>query len=280
MTGEYNTSPEESQAAVMAKGQKKGRKAIEKRNVSLQALTIEYMKIEDLKPNEYNPNRQSEHDFELLCRSMVEDGFTQPILALRDTHLIVDGEHRWRAAQTIGLEEIPVVFVDMTPEQARISTLRHNRARGTEDFELSAAVLRDLQELGAIEWAQDSLMLTDTELNRLLEDVQVTELAAEEFSTAWEPDKIQAGDVDVEGQQEGDLLRAGSTQAVTDVRERERLLKEAKSSEERDQIRQDMKIFRVSLIFSGDEAALVKGVLGDKPAESLLQICKNIAERE
>ena len=31
-------------------------------------------------------------------------------------------------------------------------------------------VLRDLRELGALDWAQDSLMLDDSEMNRLLDD--------------------------------------------------------------------------------------------------------------
>ena len=270
----FNTTPEETQEAIIAKGIKKGKKAIEKKVHSLSALSIEYVPIDSIYPNDYNPNRQSEHDFELLCRSMMEDGFTQPIIVIKSNREIVDGEHRWRAASTIGHKEIPVVFVDMTPEQARISTLRHNRARGQEDFNLSAAVLRDLQSLGAIDWAQDSLMLSDTELNRMLEDVQATDLASEEFSQAWEPDKIIADDVNVEGSQEGDIIRAGTIAAVKDVRERERMLKEARTQEERAQIRKDMAIFRVSLIFSGEEAEVVKSVLGAKPAEKLVEMCK------
>ena len=41
--------------------------------------------------------------------------------------------------------EVPVVFVDMTREQMRVSTLRHNRARGSEDIDKSADVLKDLR---------------------------------------------------------------------------------------------------------------------------------------
>ena len=79
--------------------------------------------------------------------------------------------------------EIPVVFVDMSVEQMRIATLRHNKARGSHDIELEAAVLRDLQQLGAIEWAQDSLMLDDVELDRLLNDVAApNELHSENYS--------------------------------------------------------------------------------------------------
>src|SRR3990167_3334570 len=107
----------------------KGKKEIEKKANMLKELRIEYVPVESIHPNEYNPNRQSEHDFELLQRSMKDDGFTQPIIVQKNpdgssSGIIVDGEHRWKAAKAIGYKEIPVVFVDMTVEQMRISTLR------------------------------------------------------------------------------------------------------------------------------------------------------------
>ena len=71
----------------------KGRAAIEKKNRVLEELSIEYAPIDSIKPNDYNPNRQSEHDFELLVRSMREDGFTQPIIAQSGTRVIFSGEH-------------------------------------------------------------------------------------------------------------------------------------------------------------------------------------------
>jgi len=74
-----------------------------------QRPTVVDIPVNELQPNEYNPNRQSDHDFELLCRSITEDGFTQPILAQSSTKIIIDGEHRWRAAKAIGMTTIPVV---------------------------------------------------------------------------------------------------------------------------------------------------------------------------
>ena len=156
---------------------KKGRKEIAKRTNALERLVIEYVSVASIRPNSYNPNQQSDHEFELLVRSIDEDGFTQPIVCQQATREFVDGEHRWTAAivhhylRKNGLEisttncreardrrfevldaslEIPVVFVDMSVEQMRIATLRHNKARGSHDIELEAAVLRDLQQLGGL----------------------------------------------------------------------------------------------------------------------------------
>jgi ParB/RepB/Spo0J family partition protein len=280
----YNTTPEATQKAVTEKIIKKGKKEIDKKNVSLKELAIEYVSVDSIKPNNYNPNRQSEHDFELLLKSMEEDGFTQPIIVQQSTKMIVDGEHRWRAATVLGYTEIPVVFVEMTPEQMRIATLRHNRARGSEDLELSVQVLRDLQELGALDWAQDSLMLSDDEINRLLDDIPVPEaLANDDYSQSWEPSELSDEDnqiTDTSSRQVdgtthgGEMITAASSKAVETIKERQALIQVAKNEEEREMARQQTKLYRVSLIFANEEAEIIEKVLGKEPALKLLELCK------
>lgn len=252
----------------------KGKKEIAKKNSVLEKLVIEYVAPTALKPNSYNPNRQSEHDFELLCRSMKEDGFTQPIIVQQDG-TIVDGEHRWRAAQALGYTQVPVVRVSMTPEQMRISTLRHNRARGSEDIDLTAAVLRDLRRLGALDWAQDSLMMDDVEMQKLLEDVNAPAgLAAEQFTEAWRPG--QGGD-----NQEAGSMRSDSTlEASNAMRAMESRIAAAKTSEDRAAALRDADIFRLTVTFSGEEAKLVKQVLGATPAQTVLELCRLRASKE
>jgi ParB/RepB/Spo0J family partition protein len=265
----------------------KGKAEIEKKNVRLEKLNIVYVGIDSITPNEYNPNRQSEHDFDLLKKSMSEDGFTQPIIVHEPTKRIVDGEHRWRASRDLGYEQIPVVFVNMTEEQMRIATLRHNRARGDEDIELTAQVLRDLQELGALDWAQDSLQMSDDEINRMIEDVDVPEaLAGDEFNEAWEPTKrpTVTENASIEGQKdkaiEGTVTSAMSSSAIDAQREREKRLAAAKNEEERETARQENKLHRVSLVFNGEEAELIEEVLGKYPAEQLVKLCQHVQECE
>jgi ParB/RepB/Spo0J family partition protein len=254
-----------------------------KTNVALETLAIEYLPVDSIQPNQYNPNRMSEKDFELLLRSMREDGFTQPVIAQRQTRMIVDGEHRWRAAAALGMKTLPVVLVDMTPEQARIATLRHNRARGSEDLQLSAEVLRDLEKLGALEWAADSLMLSDAEIEKLLADVPApAALAGEQYTSAWQPQvpPTQDGVASVTAQDSGSAglvqTSAMSMQALEAQREQERKMALAHTDEERAMVRQDKVFYRINLMFSDTEAELVKKVLGDKPAERLLEICRNM----
>lgn len=297
----------------------KGQKSIEKKAQALGVLQIEYVPVTSIKPNSYNPNRQSDHEFELLCHSILEDGFTQPIVCQRSSREFVDGEHRWTGfivteymkrngmigenytfdrtavpslrARRLEIAApdmmIPVVFVDMTVEQMRIATLRHNKARGSHDIELETQVLRDLQELGALEWAQDSLMMSDEEINRLLEDIPAPEaLAGEEYEQAWEPsdtddrdqEAVSAGSTEAREisstTHNGKHITAMTANAIEDLRRKEQAIAQAKTEEEREMAKQQTKLYRVSLIFSNAEAETVETVLGKEPAVKLLELCQ------
>jgi hypothetical protein len=299
---------------------KKGRAAVAKRAERLEQLKIEYVTLSSLKPNSYNPNRQSDYDFQLLCMSIIEDGYTQPIVVQRKDDTIIDGEHRWTAMivvytlakefnlvqvakgevaidpariveiradrlnylKGVAEETMAVVKTDMTQEQMKIATLRHNRARGEEDIELTAQVLRDLQQLGALEWAQDSLQMSDDEINRMIEDIDVPEaLAGEEFNGAWEPEQKRAGVAteSTEGQTDssssgGTITSAATVEAIDEQRKREKQIAEAKSEEEREKIREESKIHRLNLVFSGEEAELIEEILGRYPAERLVKMAR------
>ncbi|MRS02293.1 hypothetical protein EG832_03540 [bacterium] len=297
---------------------KKGKKTIEKKVSTLKTLAIEYVPANSIKPNSYNPNRQSEFEFELLVKSMNEDGFTQPIITQKSTREFVDGEHRWTAAivlhhlkknklelTTTNINQarekrheiidkdlmLPVVFVDMTIEQMRISTLRHNKARGSHDIELEVQVLRDLQELGALDWAQDSLMMNDDEINKLLDDIPAPEaLGFDEYSSSWDPEThedVNANEIEsgvattqarvVEGYtMGGKMISAVSTKAMATIQERQALIDKAKSEEEKELAKKQTKLYRVSLIFANEEAELIESVLGNEPAVKLIELCKGV----
>jgi ParB/RepB/Spo0J family partition protein len=251
----------------------KGAAAVEKTASALEVLTVEWADPNLLAPNPWNPNRQNEHEFTMLCNSMAEHGFTQPIMVFdfQDHLTIVDGEHRWRAAMQLGITPIPYVKMPMDEKQARIATLGMNRARGSEDIELATEVLRDLERLGALDWAADTLDIGDDELQRLLADIAAPEaLAGEEFSEAWTPGGGASSD-------DGDISpTANATHtpaALTARREQEQALKAAKTEEERAAVRADKRVFRLVLSFTGDEADVVRAALGETPAVRVLEWC-------
>jgi hypothetical protein len=292
------------QREALAKAERKGRRAIEKTAAKLEQLVIVYVGVDEIRPNPWNPNRQTEFDFELLLRSMEDDGFTQPVLAthLDAEHLadpafsgysigdivIVDGEHRWRAARKLGFKEVPLVFNDeMGTAQMRVSTLRHNRAKGTEDIELSTEMLRDLEILGYKESSLEDLGMTQAEWDRLVEDVSAPEsLADPEHSTAWVPDKAGSDIAPVEGRESahdsGTWTNASTGEALEQSRRRETALKEAKTEEQREMITRDMSegFHRVSLLLYGEDAEAAKVVLRGAPAEALAKLCRDALGKE
>jgi len=266
----------------------KGKAQVEKKNEVLKALDVQYITHDRIVPNTYNPNRQSEDEFELLKRSMTEDGFTQPIVCVqhedqKGMFRIVDGEHRWRCSKELGYAEIPIVVTPMTMEQARIATLRHNRARGSEDIELTANVLRDLETLGALDWAQDSLMMDDLELQRMLDDIPAPDaMAGEEWSGAWIPSDNDSAEDGVEGVEhktnDGVMVKSLTVEALNRQREVEQIVANAKTEEERKMAVQEANFYRLNLVFSGEEADTVKKALGQNPAEQLLAFCKQVQD--
>lgn len=238
-----------------------------------QLATLEVVNVatESINPNSYNPNRQSDRDFALLLMSMQEDGFTQPILVNRDDNVIVDGEHRWRAARELNMAEVPVVYVDFTDAQMRFSTLRHNRARGHEDLALTTALLKDLEALGALKQAQSSLGLSKEEIDRALNEAPIPEvLAGDSFSNAWIPresseEAIRHGEI-------SDQRMSGASQGVIAKLEAITDLQKSATPEKKKLLEFDKGYvqWRLNLVFSGEEAAVVRTALGSDPAAKVL----------
>ena len=106
-------------------------------------INIEYVKPEELSPNEYNPNVHEANTFDGLLDSLRRWGFTQPIVADRETKQIIDGEHRWRCSFVLQLEEVPVVFLQLSKLERMAATLQHNEARGKHCPKLRQAIERD-----------------------------------------------------------------------------------------------------------------------------------------
>lgn len=111
-------------------------KAIGVKEIKNRNLEIKYVPLLSLNPNSYNPNKHDLQSFNLLIKSICLFGFTQPIVVRKGTNEIIDGEHRWRVASILDIENVPVTFIELTDEEMRLATIIHNKARGKEDKEL------------------------------------------------------------------------------------------------------------------------------------------------
>jgi ParB/RepB/Spo0J family partition protein len=99
---------------------------------------IQELPIGALVPNDYNPNRMSDAEYAELVTELrryqqhPDQGQRPAPVVVRsgpkpDTYVIVDGEHRWRAAREIGLNTVPCEIIDVDDTEARRQTYKRNR---------------------------------------------------------------------------------------------------------------------------------------------------------
>ena len=133
-------------------------------------MQIEHVPIDNLRPDPANPRRISDTELESLTRSMREFVFVQPVLVRREDSTVIGGHQRLLAARRLGLKTVPVIFVDLTLEQARLLNVALNKISGTWDEELLGQLLRDLSV------SEQDLTLSgfdEGELEKLLKSLDV-----------------------------------------------------------------------------------------------------------
>lgn len=156
-------------------------------------------RAELVRANDYNPNSVAPPEMELLKQSILEDGYTQPIVSYKtDTEIVVvDGFHRNRVGKECKevSEKIygylPVVNINQWKSgksDRMASTIRHNRARGSHNIELMSTIVSELVEMGKGDtWICQHIGMSKDELLRMK---QITGLASlfknKDFSEAWE----------------------------------------------------------------------------------------------
>jgi ParB/RepB/Spo0J family partition protein len=113
--------------------------------LSAPALVIEQVPIDLLRPDPANPRRIGEEELHSLERSIRQFGFVQPVLARREDATVIGGHQRLVAARRLGLATVPVTYLDLSVEQARLLNLALNKISGSWDEPLLARLLADLQ---------------------------------------------------------------------------------------------------------------------------------------
>lgn len=110
-------------------------------------MQVKNLNIEDVKPYERNP-RKNDDAVEYVANSIKEFGFQQPLVVDKDGVLIV-GHTRLKAAEKLGLKEVPVVVADnLTDEQAKAYRLADNKTGEMASWDWEALNL----ELEDIDW--------------------------------------------------------------------------------------------------------------------------------
>lgn len=159
---------------------------------------VKKVHIDKIRANDYNPNIVAPAELKLLEQSILNDGYTMPIVCFyietEEIYEIVDGYHRFlvmKNSEEISKREeykLPVVTIDKPISERVASTIRHNRARGTHSIDSMVEIIQNLIEAGlSDQWIMKNIGMDKDELLRLKQLSGLASLFLErEFSEAWE----------------------------------------------------------------------------------------------
>jgi ParB family transcriptional regulator, chromosome partitioning protein len=120
-----------------------------------QFATQRRVPIEQIRPGRFQPRqRLNEADLEALAQSIREKGILQPLLVRplageQADFELVAGERRWRAAQRVGLHEVPVIVRPMADSEAlEIALVENLQREDLSPLEEAEAYSRLMGEFG------------------------------------------------------------------------------------------------------------------------------------
>ena len=101
-------------------------------------LQIVYLPPGELTAYEKNARKHAPDDIEAIKKSILEDGFNDPIGIWGDQNTIVEGHGRQIAALELGLDSVPCIRLDhLTDKQRREYMIRHNRTAELSAWDFS-----------------------------------------------------------------------------------------------------------------------------------------------
>jgi len=147
-----------------------------------------------------NPNEMTDEQFGLLCDRMRENGWLGGPIITNTDGLIADGEHRWRAAQEIGLTEVPVKQYDIDDATRRLWRQELNKIAGEHDTKRDALEYDELLSAGYTDEVEALTDAADEDLDDLLAELRVDSGVGPEYE--YDPDHNVYFEDCVEGMRE------------------------------------------------------------------------------
>lgn len=145
-------------------------------------IKVESLHPDRLSPNPWNTNVVSPENQAKLEQSVKRFGMFKPVVVrqLEDGTLeIIGGEHRWEAAKSLGLKEIPVVNLGQTSDKkAKEISLVDNGRYGADDTLQLAELLEDIgvgaEELsGFMPYSESDFASIFSSVNIALDDLDI-----------------------------------------------------------------------------------------------------------
>ena len=152
---------------------------------------ITRVKLSDIRPYEKNAKIHGREQLEKRKASIKEFGFVNPCLIDRDYNLIA-GHGRVMAAEELGMETVPCVFVEgLTDEQRRAYILADNKLAELAEWDdvLVASELAELAEVG-FDISLTGFEMQAVDLDDVEDDTYVKNVDIPHYEPSGEPVSI------------------------------------------------------------------------------------------
>ena len=148
-----------------------------------------------------NPNVMDEKKFEALKEVIKKFGFIIPIITNKE-YKIADGFHRWKAARDLGIEDVPIIALDVDEVDRRILRQVLNKLKGEHKEELDQEEFKFLDDKGAIVELMNYLPHEGKIIKKLIDEINAKDIKDEEefievnaYERAKKATKIVKGDI-------------------------------------------------------------------------------------
>jgi len=157
---------------------------------------IEWIDVNNLNSNDYNPNCVAKPEMKLLELSLLKQGWVQPIICTKDL-TIIDGYHRtWLTKNSQAVRDmtgglVPVSRLDLSEPERMFLTIRMNRAKGNHvAFKMHEVITQLYQTYGVPkEEIAKNIGANLDEVELLLQEnvFQAMDIKNHKYSKAWVP---------------------------------------------------------------------------------------------
>lgn len=138
-----------------------------------QQIPYRMTKLDDIRPYERNPRVIPQAAVDAVARSIQAFGFRAPII-VDGQGVILAGHTRYKAAQQLGLAEVPVIWQsDITDIQARGYRIADNKVGELSAWDRDALDAEVRELAGSVDAVLDAIGLADWELERILHETDV-----------------------------------------------------------------------------------------------------------
>jgi ParB-like chromosome segregation protein Spo0J len=155
---------------------------------------IQWIDVDTLKMNDYNPNHVIGPEFDLLKSSLIKQGWIQPLL-ITPEGVLIDGFHRHYLCKkdpdvrALTGGKVPCAVIDIPESERKMLTVRINRAKGVHSAVKMHELVSDLynNDKLTVEQICEGIGATKDEVDLLLKESVFKKLDIEHhnYSEAW-----------------------------------------------------------------------------------------------